>query len=141
MLQAEIYAPVLEALAAKAYVPKTLRQLLGAVPLMTYSVMEQAINVLVGMGAAAPCQSEAAEKQVPARCSTLNLQLCKRSLFHNQIQTLARPVTGGGVPISHFQQLFLISIKQGKKQPTEWAQLAWDIIGEQGEASSRTITP
>ena len=133
VLQAEIYGPVLEALAAKAYIPKTLRQLAGAVPTMTYDALEQAINVLVGMGAAAPCQSEAAEKLVQARCSTLNLQLCKRSLFNNQIQTLASPVTGGGVPVSRFQQMFLISIKQGKKQPSEWAQLAWDIIGDQGE--------
>lgn len=132
-LQAEIYGPVLEALAAKAYVPKTLRQLSAALPLMTYDALEQAVNVLVGMGAAAPCQSEAAEKQVQARCSTLNLQLCKRALFNNQIQTLASPVTGGGVPVSRFQQMFLISIKQGKKQPAEWAQLAWDIIGDQGE--------
>ncbi|NWA29827.1 methyltransferase regulatory domain-containing protein [Pseudomonas gingeri] len=132
-LLAEVYGPVLEALAARAYVPKTLRQLLAAVPSMAYGDLEQAVNVLVGMGVAAPCQSEAAEKLVQARCSTLNLHLCKRSLFHNQIQTLASPVTGGGVPVSRFQQLFLISIKQGKKQPAEWAQLAWGIIGEQGE--------
>ncbi|MPQ71726.1 MULTISPECIES: class I SAM-dependent methyltransferase [unclassified Pseudomonas] len=131
-LQAEIYAPVLEALAAKAYVPKTLRQLLAATPL-AYGDLEQAINVLVGMGVAAPCQSEAAEKLVLARCSALNLHLCKRSLFNNQIQTLASPVTGGGVPVSRFQQLFLISIRQGKKHPAEWAQLAWGIISEQGE--------
>lgn len=132
-LQADIYAPVLEALAAKAYIPKTVRQLLAAVPSMTYGDLEQAITVLVGMGAAAPCQSEAAEKLVQARCSALNIHLCKRSLFNNQIQVLASPVTGGGVPISRFQQLFLISIKQGKKYPAEWAQLAWSIIGEQGE--------
>jgi hypothetical protein len=132
-LQVEIYGPVLEALAAKAYAPKTLRQLAGAVPQLTYDALEQAINVLVGMGAAAPCQSEAAEKLVQARCTTLNLQLCKRSLLNDQIQTLASPLTGGGVPVGRFQQMFLIAIKQGKKQPAEWAQLAWDIIGDQGE--------
>ncbi|MFW9085885.1 class I SAM-dependent methyltransferase [Pseudomonas sp. P2758] len=131
-LQEEIYGPVLEALAAKAYAPKTLRQLLGALPSMAYDDLEQAINVLIGMGAAAPCQSEAAEKLVQDQCNTLNLQLCRRSLFNNNIQVLASPVTGGGVPVSRFQQLFLISIKQGKKLPGEWAQLAWGIIGNQG---------
>lgn len=140
-LQAEVYGPVLEALATKDYAPKTLRQLLGALPSMAYGDLEQAINVLVGMGAVAPCQSEAAEKLVQARCSALNLQLCKRSLFNNQIQTLASPVTGGGVSISRFQQLFLISIKQGKKHPTEWAQLAWGIIGEQGEGIVKDDKP
>ena len=29
--------------------------------------------------------------------------------------------------------MFLISIKQGKQQPAEWAQLAWGVISEQGE--------
>ncbi|KOY01619.1 class I SAM-dependent methyltransferase [Pseudomonas nunensis] len=132
-LQAEVYGPVLEALAASGYMPKTLRQLSGAVPSMPYDDLVQAITVLVGMNAAAPCQSEAAEKLVQARCNTLNLQLCKRSLLSNKIQVLASPVTGGGVPVSRFQQLFLISIKQGKKHPAEWAQLAWSIISDQGE--------
>lgn len=132
-LQAEIYGPVLEALAANAYAPKTLRQLSAAVPSMPYDDLAQAVTVLVGMSAAAPCQSEAAEKLVQARCTTLNLQLCKRSLLSNKIQVLASPVTGGGVPIGRFQQLFLISIKQGKKHPAEWAQLAWSVISEQGE--------
>ncbi|PWE46957.1 class I SAM-dependent methyltransferase [Pseudomonas prosekii] len=132
-LQPEIYDPILEALAAKAYAPKTLRQLISAVPSMTYHDVEQAINVLIGMHAIAPCQSEAAEKLVQARCSTLNLQLCKRSLFANKIQVLSSPVTGGGVPVSRFQQLFLIAVMQGKKLPSEWAQFAWDIIGGQGE--------
>lgn len=132
-LQAEIYGPVLEALAANAYAPKTLRQLSAAVPSMPYDDLAQAVTVLVGMSAAAPCQNEAAEKLVQARCTTLNLQLCKRSLLSNKIQVLASPVTGGGVPIGRFQQLFLISIKQGKKHPAEWAQLAWSVISEQGE--------
>ena len=133
VLVAEIYAPVLEALAAKAYAPKTLRQLSSAVPSMTYDDLAQAINVLVGMGTVAPCQSEVDEKLVQARCGTLNLHLCKRSLLNNDIHTLASPVTGGGVAVSRFQQLFLISIKQGKNKPAEWAQLAWSIISEQGE--------
>lgn len=132
-LQAEIYGPVLEALSAKAYAPKTLRQLSGALPAMTFDDLLQAVNVLVGMGAVAPCQGEAAEKLVQERCNTLNLQLCKRSLFTNQIQTLASPVTGGGVSVSRFEQLFLIAIKSDKKQPIDWAKLAWGILSEQGE--------
>ncbi|WP_192560493.1 class I SAM-dependent methyltransferase [Pseudomonas allokribbensis] len=132
-LQAEIYGPVLDALADDAYVPKTLRHLLEASPSLSYGDLVQAINVLIGMGAVAPCQSETAEKLVQTTCNTLNLQLCRRSLFDHKIQVLASPVTGGGVTVSRFQQLFLISIKQGKKHPAEWALLAWGIIGGQGE--------
>lgn len=131
-LQAEIYGPVLDALAAQNYVAKSMRQLLSETA-MAYDDLEQALAVLIGMGAVAPCQSEAAESQVSGRCAALNLQLCKRSLYGANIQTLASPVTGGGVTVSRFQQLFLISIKQGKQQPAEWAQLAWGVISEQGE--------
>ncbi|MGE8064053.1 class I SAM-dependent methyltransferase [Pseudomonas sp. NPDC089569] len=140
-LQAEVYGPVLDALAANAYAPKTLRQISGAVPSMLYDDLVQAITVLVGMGAVAPCQSEAAEQRVQQRCSTLNLQLCKRSLLSNKIQVLASPVTGGGVPVSRFQQLFLISIKQGNKHPAQWAQLVWAILSEQGEVLVKDNAP
>ena len=126
-LQAEIYGPVLDALAAQNYAAKSMRQLLSETA-MAYDDLEQALAVLIGMGAVAPCQSEAAESQVSGRCAALNLQLCKRSLYGANIQTLASPVTGGGVTVSRFQQLFLISIKQGKQQPAEWAQLAWGVI-------------
>ncbi|MGE8149888.1 class I SAM-dependent methyltransferase [Pseudomonas vancouverensis] len=133
VLVAEVYAPVLHALAANAYAPKTLRQLLDEVHPLPYDDLAQAINVLVAMGAVAPCQSETDEALVQSRCSMLNLQLCKRSLLNSQIQTLASPVIGGGVTVGRFQQLFLIAIKQGKTRPVEWAQLAWGIIAEQGE--------
>jgi len=140
-LQPEIYGPILEALSAKAYAPKTLRQLLVAVAPMTYDDVQQAVNVLVGMGAVAPCQEEAAEKQVQERCNALNLQLCKRSLFSNQIQTLASPVTGGGVLVSRFAQLFLVGLRSGKKQPAELAQLAWSILTEQNEVLVKDDKP
>jgi hypothetical protein len=140
-LQTEIYSPVLEALAASAYAPKTLQQLSMAVGSVSYDDLVQAVTVLIGMGVAAPCQSEAAERQVQERCDTLNLQLCKRALFNNNIQVLASPVTGGGVPISRVQQLFLISIKQGMTDPQDWAQLAWAVIGDQGEVLHKGDQP
>ncbi|MFJ2319645.1 class I SAM-dependent methyltransferase [Pseudomonas sp. NPDC087817] len=132
-LQSEIYGPVLLALAANDYAPKTLRQLAAAASALPYDDVLQALNVLIGMSAVAPCQSVAAENQVRARCNDLNLLLCSRSLLSDKIQVLASPVTGGGVTVSRFEQLFLISIKQGQTHPAEWAQLAWAIVGEQGE--------
>lgn len=140
-LQADIYLPVLAALAANAYEAKTLQQLSMAVGTVSYDDLVQAVTVLIGMGVAAPCQSESAERQVQERCDTLNLQLCKRALFNSNIQVLASPVTGGGVPISRVQQLFLISIKQGMTDPQDWAQLAWAVIGEQGEVLHKGDQP
>lgn len=132
-LQQEIYAPLLEALSAKANAPKTLRQLGTAVPSLNYGALSQAISILVGMGAVAPCQSEAAEKQAQNRCNALNQHLCLQAQFEKRVEFLASPVTGGGVMVSRFEQLFLLSIKQGKKQPAEWAQQVWQLLASQGE--------
>ena len=132
-LQKEIYGPLIDALASKSYAPKTMRQLVGAVPGIVYSSLQQALAILVGMGAVEPCQSEAAEQQVQRRCAALNLYLCQQSHFGNQIETLASPVTGGGVTVNRFQQIFLLAIIQGKKQPAEWAQHTLKILTEQGQ--------
>jgi len=133
-LQAETYGPLIESLATKAYAPKTMRQLATALPAIPYGSLQQAIAVLIGMGAVAPCQSEAAEKQVQTRCAALNQHLCQQARFENRIETLASPVTGGGLSVGRFQQLFLTAIKQGKKQPSEWAQHAWQILASQGQS-------
>lgn len=132
-LQEPLYKPLIEALAAKDYTPKTLRQLMAAIPGAQYPNLQQALAVLVGMGNTAPCQPEAAEKQVRGRCQSLNRHLCERAQFGNEIKTLASSVTGGGIPVNRFQQLFLSAIKHGKKQPAEWAQSAWQVLVNQDQ--------
>jgi hypothetical protein len=42
-------------------------------------------------------------------------------------------VTAGGVAVNRFQQLFLINLAQGKKQPAEWAQAAWQVLAAQSQ--------
>lgn len=132
-LQQEVYGPLLDALSASGYAPKTLRQLSVTLPAVAYTSLQQAIGILVGMGAVEPCQSEAAEQQVHARCAALNKYLCEQSQFGNQIEILASPVTGGGIAVGRFPQLFLLAIKQGQKKPSDWAQHAWHMLAAQGQ--------
>jgi hypothetical protein len=42
-------------------------------------------------------------------------------------------VTGGGITVGRFEQLFLLALGQGKKQPAEWAQSVWGILQAQGQ--------
>ena len=35
--------------------------------------------------------------------------------------------------MNRFQQLFLLARSQGHKQPTEWAQTAWQTVAGQGQ--------
>jgi SAM-dependent methyltransferase len=132
-LQEAVYAPLVAALAARQHAPKTLHELAQALPNMPWAQLQQAAVVLVGTGAVAPCQSEAAAKQVHKRCAALNRQLRERARLANEIETLASPVTGGGVAVNRFQQLFLSAMEQGRKQPAEWAQQVWQILVSQDQ--------
>ena len=132
-LQETVYPRVIAALAERQYAPKHLRELASALPAIGLAQVQQALVVLVGMGVVAPCQSEAAAKQVHKRCVALNQYLCTRAQFGNEIQTLASPVTGGGVVVNRFQQLFLLARASGKKHSAEWAQSAWQTLQAQGQ--------
>jgi len=86
------------------------------------------------MGAVAPCHDEAATRQVQARCQALNRHLCERAQFGNDIETLASPVTGGGVAVNRLQQLFLRALQHGMQQPQEWAQSVWQVLAAHGQS-------
>ena len=49
------------------------------------------------------------------------------------IAYLASPVTGGGVPVNRFQQLFVLALQQGKKKPEDWAAFVAQILAAQGQ--------
>ena len=49
------------------------------------------------------------------------------------IAYLASPVTGGGVPVNRFQQLFVLALQQGKKKPDDWAAFVAQILAAQGQ--------
>jgi hypothetical protein len=59
--------------------------------------------------------------------------LCQKARGSGDISFLASPVTGGGIAVSRFQQIFIAAIAQGRKQPQEWAQMAWDLLAAQGQ--------
>lgn len=132
-LQSAVYEPIIAAMAAKQFAPKSLRELAQAVSDIGWAQVQQAAIVLVGMGVAAPCQPENAARQVQKRCASLNQYLCERARLGSEVDTLASPVTGGGVSVNRFQQLFLLALSQGKKQPAEWAQHAWQLLQAQGQ--------
>lgn len=132
-LQEELYKPFIQALAADAYAPKTLRVVLSHLPEMLWSHLLQILAVLVHLDAMAPCQSEEAQKQVEDQCKALNRHLCERSCYVNEIAYLASPVTGGGFNLTRFQQIFLMARELGKSTPQDWAQFAWQHLDAQGQ--------
>jgi SAM-dependent methyltransferase len=133
-LQEAIFRPLLDELAARNYAPKSFGDLIGALPGLPLSHLVTASALLVGAGHAAPCQDEAAVQQVRKTCDALNLHLLERARTRDDINYLASPVTGSGVAVGRFQQLFLLAQRRGCDQPAEWAQFTWQLLVGQGQS-------
>ncbi|MDP2001266.1 MAG: class I SAM-dependent methyltransferase [Rhodoferax sp.] len=132
-LQEAVYTPILDALAN--HQPKTLGQLELQLKDkgITFGQLTQAVVILTGAGSLASVQDPALIPKAKTHTDKLNAHLMDRARGSADINYLASPVTGGGVAVNRFQQLFLLALNQGKKQPAEWAQLAWQILAAQGQ--------
>ena len=132
-LQEAVYGPILDALADHR--PQTLGQLESAVTGkdVAFAQVRQAMMVLTGAGVLQAVQDEAIGVRAKQQTDKLNAYLCNKSRGSGDIGHLASPVTGGGVGVGRFQQLFLLARRQGKEQPAEWAQFAWQVLAAQGQ--------
>lgn len=128
-----VYGPILDLLAD--HKAKTLGQIEQAVKNkgITFAQIIQATMILGGAGHLALVQDEQVTGKAQKHTDKLNAHLCYKARGSNDVGYLASPVTGGGVPVNRFQQLFLLSLAQGKKQPAEWAQATWQILAAQGQ--------
>ena len=126
-LKKEIYAPILEKLAAHDYAPKRIGDLADEADMSGagFDRLVEAVTILVGAGAASPVQSESDIEIARPRCRRLNAHLIERAHIRGDINYLASPVTGEGLFVSRFEQMFLSARARGLKTPKEWAQDAW----------------
>jgi SAM-dependent methyltransferase len=133
VMQEAIYGPVLDALAD--HKPKTLGQIEQAVKDkgVQFAQLREAVMVLAGNGSLAPVQDEALTPKAKKHTDKLNAHLLQLARGSADIGYLASPVTAGGITVNRFQQLFLLALSQGKKQPADWAQLTWKILTAQGQ--------
>jgi SAM-dependent methyltransferase len=131
-LQDTIFRPLLEALAAQDYVPKSMGGLLQLLPGLSLQQLILASAVLIGASHAAPCQSEASVRLVRNKCAALNQHLLDRARTHADINYLASPVTGAGIAVGRFQQLFLLARNHGYEHSADWARYVWQLLTDQG---------
>jgi len=128
-----IYAPILDLLAD--HKPKTLGQIEQALKDkgINFAQITEAAMLLTGGGHLALVQDDTVVTKAKKHTDRLNAVLCHKARSSNDIAYLASPVTGGGIAVNRFQQLFLASINQGKKQPTDWAQAVWQVLVSQAQ--------
>jgi hypothetical protein len=128
-----VYTPILEALSDhKAKSIGQLEQLLKGRSI-TFAQITQAILILVGVGHLYAVQDDGIISKTKKRTDKLNAHLIQKARGSSEITYLASPVTGGGIAVGRFQQLFLLAFNLGKKQPAEWAQVAWQMLQAQGQ--------
>ena len=132
-LSEEVYRPILEFLQEDNFRPKNFVEYLKRTPSQNARSISEAITILVNNNTILPCQSEAAVKLVKKSCERLNEHICERSKFEDAINFLASPLTGMGISVNRFQQIFLSQYKNGDKTADKIADSAWKIISRQGQ--------
>ena len=139
-LPAAVYRPLIEAMAADHYAPKTLRELeqRPGCAGIAFGQLAQAALVLTGMGSLHPVQSRRAIDAAAPRCKALNKHILERSLESADSSALASPVTGAGIFLAREEMVFLHSISLGHGGPDDWARHAWESLGEGDPAALRS---
>ncbi len=129
-----IYAPILDQLAD--HQPKTLGQLASALSAQGIRMPQllEAVLLLTGTGHLATVQDEETSRKAKKHCNALNARLMSLARNNNDITYLASPVTGGGISVNRFEQLFLLARTQGHKTPEAWAQWVWQVLAAQGQS-------
>ena len=128
-----VYAPILDLLAD--HKPMKLGQIEQSLQGRNINLAQirQAAMLLAGAGHLAPVQEDAQAAKARRHTDKLNARLIALARSSNDVGYLASPVTGGGIAVNRFQQLFLLARSQGHKQPAEWAQTAWQTVAGQGQ--------
>jgi SAM-dependent methyltransferase len=131
-LNAKIYDPVIEALSG--HKPRSIGDLEAAVRKdVTFAQLLESLIILTSQSYVAPAQPDSVIGRARKHTDRLNAKLIDMSRSTGDVQQLASPVTGGGINVQRFDQLFLLALANGRKQPTELAQHAWDILNAQGQ--------
>jgi SAM-dependent methyltransferase len=134
-LDAAIYTPLIELLDTDGMHTKTVGELEGALAPrgVAFSQVVEAVKVLLGKGDLFFVQDATVVTAAALKTRRLNRCLMERAGASGDIAFLASPVTGGGVPVMRFEQLFLQAREDGLATPAEWAGRAWRILASQGQ--------
>ena len=131
-IDAKLGEKIFEYLSAENYRPKNFKAFLqenNFVPTM----IEGLLIILAHSGKILPCQTDDVVEKVLPKCHALNKYICERAKFSDEIQFLASPVTGGGVPLNRFERIFTAAIFDGKNTVDEIADYSWKIFKAQGQ--------
>jgi hypothetical protein len=130
-LNAGVYTPVLDLMAD--HQPRSLGDLEAelAGTGITFAQLLQVVVVLTGAGHLLPVVSDAAADAAATTSARANAWLMQRARGSADISYLASPVSGGGVAVGRFHQLFLLALLKDQQTPAALAQFVWDVLEQQ----------
>ena len=132
-LTEKVYAPVLDLMADHKI--RSLGQIEQALQDagITFPQLIQVVLVLCGNGTFSAVQGDAEAEKAKKHTDKLNTHLMLKARSSNDITFMASPVTGGGVGVGRFHQLFVLAMQQGQKKPEDWAAFVSQILATQGQ--------
>ena len=132
-LREDIYAPILDLMAD--HQPRSLAEIEVALRPkgLNFQQITQACMILIGAGHVAPAQSRQEAAAAGKTSKSINAFMLDKARGSNDMNYLASPVTGGGLNVGRFQQLFLKAIQLGLRTPSEWATHCWEVLAAQGQ--------
>jgi SAM-dependent methyltransferase len=132
-LKEELYAPVLDAFGDNQ--PKSFEQVERSLEKsgIKFAQLREIVTVLLGAQSLSIAQDEKDVAKVRPATDALNQHLMKLARASSDVQYLVSPVTGGGVAVPRFQQLFLLARQAGAKSAGEIAAGAWQVLESQGQ--------
>ena len=129
-----VFAPLIAALAAQNYAPKSIDQLLAVPGLahLTVDKLHAILLLLTGAGHLGPAQTPSAE--TAAQCRAFNQHVMDNNAVGNSvIAYLASPAIGGAVPVFRVQQMCLLGMQKGLRDAPALARYVWQLMSRLGE--------
>jgi SAM-dependent methyltransferase len=132
-LHAEVYDPVLDLIGdLKVRSLHEIEQALAPKGLGYIQILSAA-NTLIAQGSLAVAADESEVGKAKKRTDALNAAIMRRTRSANDINYLASPVIGSGVPVNRIGQIALLAMKDGRKTPRDIAQYIWGMLDSQGQ--------
>lgn len=120
-LSPEVYNPIADVLSKG---PVRGNDLMKALPTHSMAQICQGLSVLCAFSACQPCASEENVKAALPGTERFNNAVMAHARFSSDLNFLASPVTGGGVPMDRISLLLLAAHKSGQDiVDSTWAQL------------------
>ena len=138
-LAESVYGPIFDLMSDGKI--RTIEDIETALSGLSRPQLLQAITVSVGQSILQPATTQPKGAPPHQAAKKLNQYLLCRAQGSSDVQYLASAVTGGGVQVNRFQQLFIDSIQSGKLDPAAWADDAWNLLRVLGQRLLKNGSP